>query len=86
MNRKLLFEDANNSLLELAKNIRGSILTEFYYMDISKFEHVNTKHLTKKRNHMEYISHKDDIYFFTQFKGVETHEVISNIIFKMNKN
>lgn len=85
MNRKLLFEDANNSLLELAKNIRGSILTEFYYMDISKFEHVNTKHLTKKEI-MEYISHKDDIYFFTQFKGVETQEVISNIIFKMNKN
>lgn len=35
---------------------------------------------------MNYISYKDDIYFFTQYKGVGTFEIISNMILKMNKN
>lgn len=85
LKNKLSFQDASESQIEYVKKIRGRILTELYYIDISEFDHINKKHLTKEEI-MNYISYKDDIYFFTQYKGVDTLEIISNVIFKMNKS
>ncbi|OFK34537.1 hypothetical protein HMPREF2821_04280 [Staphylococcus sp. HMSC065C10] len=85
MARKLLFEDASNTLVEVAKSIRGRVLTEFYCMSISEFEHINTKHFTKEEI-MNYLSYKDDVLYFTQYRDSSTFEVISNTIFNMSKN
>lgn len=84
MAEKLQFEHASDSLVEVAKSIRGRILTDFYYMRISDFEHINTKHFTKEEI-MNYLSYKDDVLYFTQFKDASTFEVITNTILNMSK-
>lgn len=85
MAEKLQFEHASETLVEVAKSIRGRVLTEFYYMNILDFEHINTKHFTKEEI-MNFLSYKDDVLYFTQYREASTFEVISNTILNMNRN
>lgn len=85
MAEELQFEHASDTLVEVAKSIRGRVLTEFYYMSILDFEHINTKHFTKEEI-MNYLSYKDDVLYFTQYREASTFEVISNTILNMNRN
>lgn len=85
MAERLKFEHASETLVEVAKNIRGRVLTEFYYMNILDFENINTKHFTKDEI-MNYLSYKDDVLYFTQYREASTFEVISNTILNMNRN
>ncbi|MDH9922410.1 hypothetical protein PZL33_10345 [Staphylococcus hominis] len=85
MAEKLQFEHASDTLVEVAKSIRGRVLTEFYYMNILDFENINTKHFTKDEI-MNYLSYKDDVLYFTQYREASTFEVISNTILNMNRN
>lgn len=85
MAEKLQFKDASDTLIEIAKSIRGRVLTEFYYMNILDFENINTKHFTKDEI-MNYLSYKDDVLYFTQYREASTFEVISNTILNMNRN
>lgn len=85
MAEKLQFKDASDTLIEIAKSIRGRVLTEFYYMNILDFENINTKHFTKDEI-MNYLSYKDDVLYFTQYREASTFEVISNTILNMSRN
>lgn len=85
MAKKLQFKHASDDLVNVAKSIRGRVLTDFYYMSILDFEHINTKHFTKKEI-MNYLSYKDDVLYFTQYRDINTFEVISNTILNMSRN
>lgn len=85
MAERLKFEHASETLVEVAKSIRGRVLTEFYYMNISEFKHINSKDYTKDEI-MNYLSYKDDVLYFTQYREASTFEVISNTILNMNRN
>lgn len=85
MAERLKFEHASDTLVEVAKSIRGRVLTEFYYMNILDFENINTKHFTKDEI-MNYLSYKDDVLYFTQYREASTFEVISNTILNMNRD
>lgn len=84
MKRQLLFEDATQAQVDLAKTIKGRILTDLMTLSIEKFNQVNTVGFSKKVI-MNYISYKDDVYFFIQFKNVESYTAIINTILKMNR-
>lgn len=85
MAEKLQFKDASDTLIEIAKSIRGRVLTDFYYMNISEFKHINSKDYTKDEI-MNYLSYKDDVLYFTQYRDASTYEVISNTILNMSRN
>jgi hypothetical protein len=85
MAKKLQFEHASDTLVEVEKSIRGRVLTDFYYMCISDFEHINTKHF-KKEEIMNYLSYKDDVLYFTQYRDINTFEVITNTILNMSRS
>lgn len=84
MKRQLLFEDATQAQVNLAKAIRGRILSDLMTLSIEEFNPVNTVGFSKKVI-MDYISYKDDVYFFIQFKNVESYTAIINTILKMNR-
>jgi hypothetical protein len=54
-------------------------------MCISDFEHINTKHF-KKEEIMNYLSYKDDVLYFTQYRDINTFEVITNTILNMSRS
>lgn len=84
MKHQLLFEDATQAQIDLAKAIRGRILSDLMTLSIEEFNQVNTVGFSKKVI-MNYISYKDDVYFFIQFKNVESYTAIINTILKMNR-
>ncbi|OHR80026.1 hypothetical protein [Staphylococcus sp. HMSC34B12] len=85
MKKQITFQNADEQEKEIAKNIRGRILTDLYEMDMSHFDNVNTYHFTKN-SVMEYISYADDVDFFLDNSKIETREVITSIILTMNRH
>lgn len=87
MARKLLFEDASSGQKEIAYEVRQRLINDINVMsdeEFKRFDEVNYKHF-KKADIIDYILNKDDVFFFIQFKNVESTPTVANTIMMMNR-
>jgi hypothetical protein len=87
MARKLLFEDASSGQKEIAYEVRQRLINDITAMsneEFKRFDEVNHKHFNIS-DIIDYIVNKDDVFFFIQFKNVESIPTVAILIMMMNR-